>query len=72
MKRLVGLMVLAASLALVPLGQALAERTLRITTQLPPNHELSQNIAYFKELVEKESNGALKIEIYELGAALQG
>jgi len=72
MKRLVGFVILAASLALAPLGQALAERTLRMTTQLPPNHELSQNINYFKELVEKESNGALKIEVYDSAQLYKG
>ncbi|WP_120496524.1 TRAP transporter substrate-binding protein DctP [Kiloniella sp. EL199] len=41
-----------------------AETTLRLTLQLPLKHPLGQNISSFKEEVEKESNGDLKIEIF--------
>ncbi|WP_421781662.1 TRAP transporter substrate-binding protein DctP [Kiloniella litopenaei] len=43
---------------------AQAETTLRLTLQLPLKHPLGQNISSFKEEVEKESNGELKIEIF--------
>lgn len=43
---------------------ASAEKTLRISLQLPLKHHLGQNLLDFKQEVEKESNGSLKIEIY--------
>ncbi len=43
---------------------ALAETTLRISLQLPLKHHLGQNLLKFKELVETQSKGDLKIEIY--------
>ncbi|WP_417429262.1 TRAP transporter substrate-binding protein DctP [Kiloniella sp.] len=45
-------------------GAAQAETTLRLTLQLPLKHPLGQNISSFKEEVEKESNGELKIEVF--------
>jgi len=41
-----------------------AEKTLRITLQLPLKHHLGQNLLNFKEEVERESGRSLKIEIY--------
>jgi C4-dicarboxylate-binding protein DctP len=41
-----------------------AEKTLRISLQLPLKHHLGQNLLNFQQEVEKESNGSLKIEIY--------
>ena len=41
-----------------------AERVLRVTLQLPINHHLGQNITAFKEQVERETDGEIKIEIY--------
>ncbi len=43
---------------------ALAETTLRISLQLPLKHHLGKNLLQFKELVETQSKGDLKIEIY--------
>ena len=43
---------------------AYAEKTLRISLQLPLKHHLGQNLLNFQKEVEKESNGSLKIEIY--------
>ena len=43
---------------------ASAAKTIRISLQLPLKHHLGQNLLNFQEEVEKESNGALKIEIY--------
>lgn len=56
-------------LAVALLGAAvsmptLAETTLRISLQLPLKHHLGQNLMQFKEQVESESKGDLKIEIY--------
>ncbi len=51
----------AAGMAAVP---ASAATTLRITTQLPLTTPLGQNLVRFKELVEAESGGELRIEIY--------
>ena len=59
----------AAILALVAvtLGApgAYAEKVLRITLQLPLKHHLGQNLLQFKQEVEKESKGDIKIEIYD-------
>lgn len=43
---------------------ASAAKTLRISLQLPLKHHLGQNLLDFKQEVEKESNGSLKVEIY--------
>lgn len=56
-------------LAVALLGAAIsmpvvAETTLRISLQLPLKHHLGQNLLQFKEQVEAESKGDLKIEIY--------
>lgn len=64
MKRILGLagaLALAAGLSL----PAQAETTLRITLQLPLKSHLGQNLVMFKEEVEKESNGDIKVEIYD-------
>ncbi len=45
-------------------GNASAEKTLRISLQLPIKHHLGQNLLDFQQEVEKESKGALKVEIY--------
>lgn len=54
---------LAFAFILLP-QTALAEKTLRITLQLPIKHHLGQNLLNFQEEVERESNGSLKIEIF--------
>ena len=43
---------------------AQAEKVLRVTLQLPLKHHLGQNLINFKEEVERETKGAIKIEIY--------
>lgn len=55
----------AATLAML-LAPALAnaEKTLRVTLQLPETHSLGQNWIRFKEIVERESNGSLKLQIF--------
>lgn len=57
--------VAAVALAAAVPGAAQAERTLRVTTQLPPTNVIPQNIKKFEELVEKSSNGEIQIEIYD-------
>lgn len=43
---------------------AAAERVLRLTLQLPITNVLGQNVSAFKEIVERESGGEIKVEIY--------
>lgn len=43
---------------------AAAERVLRLTLQLPITNVLGQNVSAFKEIVERESDGEIKVEIY--------
>lgn len=38
--------------------------TIRITLQLPETHPLGVNLNAFKEIVEKESNGELKVQLF--------
>ncbi|MDH3228851.1 MAG: TRAP transporter substrate-binding protein DctP [Alphaproteobacteria bacterium] len=64
MKRLaamVGALALAAAIAI----PAHAETKLRITLQLPLKAHLGQNLLMFKEEVERESKGDIKVEIYD-------
>lgn len=42
-----------------------AAKTIRITLQLPLKNILGQNLVAFKEIVERDSNGELKVEIYD-------
>jgi C4-dicarboxylate-binding protein DctP len=55
----------AAALAAMMSVPASAETTLRITLQLPLKAHLGQNLLMFKEEVEKESKGDIKVEIYD-------
>ncbi len=64
MKRLAaiaGALALATAIAM----PAQAETTLRITLQLPLKSHLGQNLVMFKDEVEKESEGDIKVEIYD-------
>ncbi|MBU0725208.1 MAG: TRAP transporter substrate-binding protein DctP [Alphaproteobacteria bacterium] len=72
MKRLLLTSAMAVTLAIGSYSQAMAERTLRITLQIATNHELGQNVLFFKEQMEKESNGALKLEIYDSAQLYKG
>ena len=64
MKRLLAAGCVLATLAATALP-ASAETTLRITLQLPLKSHLGQNLLVFKEEVERESKGDLKVEIYD-------
>ncbi len=54
----------AAAVALAMVQPAQAEKTLRITLQLPLKHHLGQNLVAFKDEVERETKGSIKVEIY--------
>ena len=54
-----------ATLSLVLASTSLlASTTLRVTLQLPMTHSLGENWKQFKDIVEKESNGDLKVIIF--------
>ncbi|MCW2306316.1 TRAP transporter substrate-binding protein DctP [Rhodobium gokarnense] len=63
-----------AALAIVAAtaGGAHAERTLRLTVQVPTNHPVGQNILFFKEKVEEASGGEIKIEVYDAAQLYKG
>ncbi len=46
-------------------GASAADTTLRISLQLPLKSHLGQNLLLFKQEVEKTSNGAIAVEIYD-------
>jgi C4-dicarboxylate-binding protein DctP len=56
--------VLAFMVVALGIPAAHAEKVLRVTLQLPLKHHLGQNLLDFKSEVERETKGALKIEIY--------
>lgn len=43
---------------------AFSPTTIRVTLQLPGKHSLGQNWLAFKKIVETESNGELKIQLF--------
>jgi len=55
--------VCAAALVLAS-GAAMAETTIRVTLQLPETHSLGQNWLAFKKIIEKESGGELKVQLF--------
>lgn len=55
---------LAAAAAVLAGPPAAAERVLRLTLQLPITNVLGQNVTAFKEIVERESGGEIRIEIF--------
>ncbi|MBB4305678.1 C4-dicarboxylate-binding protein DctP [Rhodobium orientis] len=63
-----------AALAIVAAtaGGAHAERTLRLTVQVPTNHPVGQNILFFKDKVEEASGGEIKIEVYDAAQLYKG
>ncbi len=63
MKRILLSMMTAASVALLSYA-AQAETTIKVTLQLPIKHSLGQNWMAFKQIVEKESGGELKVQIF--------
>lgn len=45
-------------------GPAEAATVLRLTSQMPARHHVGQNLETFKTIVERESKGEIKVEIY--------
>ena len=67
MKRLFIKTILAA-VALVAVGAALAqEKTIKFATQNPVGHPVTMGMEKFKELVEKNSGGKLKVNLFPGG-----
>lgn len=54
----------AVMLLTLSLQSAHAEKVLRLTLQLPTTHHLGINVQSFAEEVARETNGAIKVEIY--------
>lgn len=61
-----------ATAGLMVSTQALAERTLRVSLQVPVKHPVGANIAFFKQEVEKLSKGQLKLELYDSAQLYKG
>ncbi|WP_331775692.1 TRAP transporter substrate-binding protein [Sulfurospirillum sp. 1612] len=55
---------LALGLVLAVASTSYASKTIRVTLQLPISHPLGENWLEFKKLVEKNSNGDLKVLIF--------
>lgn len=55
---------MAGALALGTTLAAQAETTIRVTLQLPETHSLGKNWLAFKEIIEKESGGDLKLQLF--------
>lgn len=51
---------------------ALADRTLRLSLQVNTKHPIGANIVFFKQQVEKASDGKLKIELYDSAQLYKG
>lgn len=69
--RLVGLALATTALFATTLP-AHAARTVKISMQLGLNHPLGENVAYFKEQVEKLSNNEIQVQIYESAQLFKG
>ena len=59
---LLGLLGICLILAGLPLAEA--KTIIRVTLQLPETHSLGQNWNRFKEIVERESDGELELQIF--------
>ncbi|MCZ4273191.1 TRAP transporter substrate-binding protein DctP [Maritalea porphyrae] len=55
---------ITAALLALSCTQASAEKTIRVTLQLPESHSLGHNWNAFKEIVEEKSNGSLKVILF--------
>ncbi len=55
---------LGAACLAMSTAAAFAETTIRVTLQLPETHSLGQNWNAFKDIIEKESNGELKLQLF--------
>jgi len=55
---------LLLALLLLPVSVASAETVIRVTLQLPESHSLGRNWNAFKEIIERDSDGALTLELF--------
>ncbi len=55
---------LGAACLLLSSATAMAETTIRVTLQLPETHPLGKNWLAFKDIIEKESGGDLKLQLF--------
>ena len=53
-----------AAVAFVAASVAAQAQTIRVTLQLPETHSLGQNWNDFKEIIERESGGELKMQLF--------
>lgn len=65
MKRLLTAAAVGLSFSLAAMQAQAADLTLRISLQLPLKSHLGQNLVLFKEEVEKNSGGAIEVQIYD-------
>jgi len=72
MKKLLASLLLGAAVGLSLQSPAHAERTLRVTLQVPTNHEVGQNVVLFKKTVEEMSKGEINVEIYDAAQLYKG
>src|SRR5262245_27089604 len=63
--RLFLLCILAVCLALAPLVAQADQIKLRVTLQLPKASHIGRNLLQFKEEVERRTEGAVAIEVYD-------
>lgn len=64
--------VLAVGLVASAAAPASAERTLRLSLQVAVNHPIGKNILFFKDELEKNSGGAMKVEVYDSAQLYKG
>ncbi|MBL4666968.1 MAG: TRAP transporter substrate-binding protein DctP [Sneathiella sp.] len=55
---------LGAACLMMTSAAAFAETTIRVSLQLPETHSLGQNWNAFKDIIEKESKGELKLQLF--------
>ncbi|MEZ5657970.1 MAG: TRAP transporter substrate-binding protein DctP [Burkholderiaceae bacterium] len=65
MKKTIGGLLAALTMSLSAGSAMAADTTLRISLQLPLKSHLGQNLVMFKDEVEAQSKGAIKVEIYD-------
>lgn len=72
MKRLLASLTLVTTALAMTTTPALAERTLRLSSQLPENHPIGENINYFKDKVEELSDGEVSVQVYPSAQLYKG
>ncbi|SHF61880.1 C4-dicarboxylate-binding protein DctP [Modicisalibacter ilicicola DSM 19980] len=72
MNKLLTSMTFAAITLAMASSPALAERTLRLSSQIPENHPIGENLSFFKEKVEEISDGEIQVQIYPSAQLYKG